>query len=136
MAPTILNGIQQDFVATTAQLIDLMYAPAADAKLKRLALQRLQEVDPGILYGDFNACDGFDVSARVTEITLPTLLICGQQDKMTPAKYSERLHEQLCNSELHLIADAGHMVMLEQPIEVTQLFSHFLDKINPIQVAE
>jgi pimeloyl-ACP methyl ester carboxylesterase len=134
VAPAILNGIQQDFTATTAHLIDLMVVPTANAQQKRLALQRLRQVDPVVLFSDFSACDQFDVSARMTEIALPTLIICGQQDKMTPVKYSERLHEQLRHSELHLLADAGHMVMLEKPAEVAQLFAQFLDKINPILV--
>ena len=134
VAPAILHGIQSDFTATTAQLIDLMVAPAALSQQKRLALQRLREVNPAVLSSDFTACDQFDVSARITEIMLPTLIICGQQDKMTPVKQSERLHEQLRNSELHLLADAGHLVMLEQPDVVTQLFGDFLASLNPTQV--
>jgi len=131
VAPAILQGLQHDFTGTTAQLIELMYAPTAPTQHKELALQRLREVDPAVLQSDFSACDQFDVSARVTEITLPTLIICGQQDKMTPVKYSERLHEQIHQSELHLLADAGHMVMLEQPAAVTQLFGDFLASLNP-----
>ena len=126
VAPTILNGIQRDFAATTTQLIEWMYAPTATAQRKRLALQQLRTVNPAVLAGDFSACDAFDVNARIAEIALPTLLVCGQQDKMTPAKYSERLHEQIRNSELHLLENAGHMVMLEQPQAVTQLFAQFL----------
>jgi pimeloyl-ACP methyl ester carboxylesterase len=135
VAPAILQGIQSDFTATTQQLIELMYSPAANPQTKRIALQRLRAVEPAVLHGDFSACDAFDVGARVAEITLPTLIACGQLDKMTPVKYSERLHEQLRNSELHLLANAGHMVMLEQADEMTQLFVNFLARISVAQVA-
>ncbi|CAN5777007.1 alpha/beta hydrolase [soil metagenome] len=130
VAPAILTGIQSDFAATTEQLVDLMYAPNANPQTKRLALQRLRAVDPTMLYNDFSACNGFDVSARITEITLPTLIVCGQLDKMTPLKYSERLHEQLPNSELHSLAGAGHMAMLEQAAETTELLAGFLARFN------
>ncbi|MCX6049853.1 MAG: alpha/beta hydrolase [Chloroflexi bacterium] len=130
VAPAILTGLQSDFTATTEQLVDLMYAPTANSQTKRLALQRLREVKPDVLYNDFSACNTFDVSTRVTEITLPTLIVCGQLDKMTPLKYSERLHEQLPHSELHGVADAGHMVMLEQAVETTELMASFLARVT------
>ncbi len=130
VVPTLLTGLQSDFAATTEQLVDLMYAPTVHSQTKRIALQRLRAVDPALLYADFSACNAFDVSAHVAEITVPTLIVCGQLDKMTPVKYSERLHEQLPNSELHGLANAGHMVMLEQPAETTRLLASFLARIN------
>jgi len=72
----------------------------------------------------------FDVSARLAEIALPTLIIGGRLDRMTPAKQSERLHEQIANSELHLLANTGHMVMVEQAVATTQLFAQFLARIG------
>ena len=94
---------------------------------KRLALQRLREVDPAVLYADFSACDAFDVSARVAEINFPALIVCGQLDKMTPVKYSERLHAQIQQSELHLLDNAGHMVMIERnSLDVAKLVDDWL----------
>lgn len=136
VAPAILNGIQSNFTSTTEQLIDLMYSPAAKPQTKHLALQRLREVDPSILYADFSACDAFDVSARVADIKLPTLIVCGQLDKMTPVKYSEHLHEQIYHSELQLLDNAGHMVMIEQAEKTTGLFADFLARIGAAQAAE
>lgn len=130
VAPAILQGIQNDFAATTEMLITWMYGSTVTPAQRRIYLQRLREVSPDLLYGDFSACDAFDVSARVDEIKRPTLIIGGQEDKMTPVKYSERLHTEIRQSELHLLAQAGHMLMLEQPAVVTPLFAAFMARIN------
>ena len=53
--------------------------------------------------------------ARLDELTLPTLIICGAEDKLTPVKYAQYLHSRLPSSTLQVIPDAGHYVMREQP---------------------
>jgi len=130
VAPAILNGIQTDFATTTANLIETMYGPTVDQPRRQRYLQGLREVDPAVLYADFCACDGFDVSARVGEINLPTLIICGQLDQMTPLKYSERLHAQLRHSEFHALDKTGHMAMIEQADATTQLLEKFLIEVG------
>jgi pimeloyl-ACP methyl ester carboxylesterase len=64
---------------------------------------------------DFTACQHFDIRERLGEITLPTLVVCGLDDRLTPYKFSEFLASHLTNAQLHGIPAAGHMVMLEQP---------------------
>ncbi len=71
---------------------------------------------------DFTACNSFDIRVRLGEITLPALVICGDNDRLTPLKYSIYLAENLPNARLAEIPGAGHMVMLEQP----DLFSRAL----------
>ena len=126
VAPAILNNIQTDFATATANLIEMMYGPTVDQPRRQRYLHALREIAPAVLHADFRACDGFDVSARIGEINLPTLIICGQLDQMTPVKYSERLHAQIRNSQLHLLDNTGHMAMIEQADETTRLFEQFL----------
>jgi len=58
---------------------------------------------------------------------LPTLIICGEEDKMTPVAYSRELAEMIPQSELSLIPHCGHMAMLEKPAIVTERIQTFLD---------
>jgi pimeloyl-ACP methyl ester carboxylesterase len=51
---------------------------------------------------------------NVEMISLPTLILVGDSDQLTPPKYSAYLHEKIKESEYHIIKDAGHSVMLEQ----------------------
>ncbi|MDO9303211.1 MAG: alpha/beta hydrolase [Anaerolineales bacterium] len=87
------------------------------------------EIRPPVLLGDLLACNEFDVTSQLDKITVPTLIICGAEDKMTPLKFSELLQSGIANSQLHVLDKAGHMVMLEQPDAVADLLKQFIDNI-------
>jgi pimeloyl-ACP methyl ester carboxylesterase len=125
----ILAGLQTNFDATTAQLIDWMYTPAFPPKQREQALAQLRANDPQTLHADFAACDAFDLRSAVSTITLPTLITCGTADLMTPVKLSETLHHSIAGSQLHLIEGAGHMAMIEQPAVVTGVIGAFVTQL-------
>ena len=130
VAPAILDGIRTDFAATTAQMMGWMVGSAFPANARRLALQRLRESNPDVLHGDFAACDAFDLRTEVQGLPIPAIIIVGEEDQMTPPKFSESLHASLPNSELHRLPNAGHMVQLEQPDRVTDLLARFVEEQN------
>ncbi len=80
----------------------------------------------GILYRDLKACDIFDVMLRLHEITVPTLIICGREDRLTPPKYSQFLAENLKEAELHIVPDARHYVMREQGEMVNRVIEEWM----------
>lgn len=110
------------------------FSSYADQRLVELASQRMAKLPANILLGDFNACDGFDVLDRVGEITQPTLIICGEEDQMTPVWFSQYLEENIPGSHLEVIPKAGHMVMLEQPEIVADIVKGFMEEINSNEV--
>lgn len=126
VAPAILDGIRTDFAATTETMMGWMVGAAFPASARRLALQRLRESDPDVLHRDFAACDVFDLRNEIQGLPIPATIIVGEEDQMTPPKFSESLHASLPHSELHRLPRAGHMVQLEQPDTVTQLLARFL----------
>ena len=83
-------------------------------------------MDPQVIHDDFLACDAFDRRADVSRIATPTLILCGDADRMTPVKFSQFLHKQIAGSQLIVVPGAGHMVMLEQPAAVAEAVAHFL----------
>jgi pimeloyl-ACP methyl ester carboxylesterase len=95
-------------------------------RLVQLAARRMSATNPSVLYQDLVACDKFDVSERLAEINLPTLVICGSVDKMTPLRLSEQLAAGIRGAQLEVIPDGGHMVMLEQPQAVAAAMAKFL----------
>ena len=62
----------------------------------------------------------------VSSIRVPALIICGNDDALTLPKYSSYLHEAIYGSQLTLIDDAGHMVMMEKPMEVNRAIEGFV----------
>jgi pimeloyl-ACP methyl ester carboxylesterase len=56
--------------------------------------------------------------------------MCGNADKLTPIKYSQYFKDRIKKSELCIIKDAGHLVMLEKPIEVNDAIYKFVEKLT------
>lgn len=83
-----------------------------------------------MLYRDLSACNVFDCMARLPELRLPTLIICGTDDRLTPVKYSQYLSEHIPGSTLHIIPNAGHYVMREQPEAVNAAIEAFLSPLD------
>ncbi len=77
-------------------------------------------------YYDFLSCDHFDIISEVGEIRQPALIVCGQEDRLTPVKYSQFLKKKIVGSQMEVIEGAGHLVMLENPRELSQAILGFL----------
>lgn len=58
-------------------------------------------------------------------IKCPTLIIGAKEDRLTLAKDSEVLHQNIVNSSYHLIEDCGHNIPLEKPQELHNLIYNF-----------
>jgi pimeloyl-ACP methyl ester carboxylesterase len=129
VSPQILAGIANDFEGTVDLLVRWMYGEGTDPNLLRLGARRLREVRPDVLYADFAACDAFDRRADVSRIDLPTLILCGEADVMTPLKSSEFLRDQIGNSQLVVVPGAGHMAALQQPQVVAGHIEAFLARL-------
>ena len=114
VAPQFLDGIKNDFENTARLLSENFFALAASATLQEKSFDQLRKTGSVVTYGDFAACDAFDVRTRISSILAPTLVICGRVDKMTPVKSSEFLAQNIPHAQLTVLENAGHMVMLEQ----------------------
>jgi 3-oxoadipate enol-lactonase len=64
------------------------------------------------------------------EISIPTLIICGREDVVTPLNESKFMNKQIKGSVLHVINNAGHVSNLEQPIKFNKLLRDFLNDFS------
>ena len=127
--PDILKLVVSDPASTTAFIVAQEYASGtAQASLDR-GQRLLQAVDPTVIYGDYSACDHFDVMAELGQIAAPTLVIVGAEDRFTPVKYGEYLARNIPRAQLLVIERAGHMVMLEQPEVVSKAVQEWLEQL-------
>lgn len=67
-----------------------------------------------------------DLRERIAGITARTLVIAGDQDRSTPVSSAELLVERIPDARLHVVADAGHFMFLEHPLEVASAIKDFL----------
>lgn len=102
------------------------FSKKADQVMIKAVIQQLIGIKPTIAVADWEACDAFDCRDRLEELQLPTLIIVGEEDKLTPVWYSEYLLKQIRGSTLEKIPEAGHYVMLEKPGEFNKAMLSFL----------
>jgi pimeloyl-ACP methyl ester carboxylesterase len=130
VSPRILDGIKKDFIEAVELICKLSFAKDVPEEMMRLAIAEMMKNSPDVLHGDFLACDRFDIMDEVQAINNPTLVICGDQDALTPIKYSRYLADKIPGALLEIVKGAGHMVMLEQPGEFNKKVEAFLNAVG------
>ncbi|HBA56078.1 MAG TPA: hypothetical protein DCZ04_16930, partial [Syntrophorhabdus aromaticivorans] len=128
--PAILDGLMKDKEATVRMIIDYAFSRKIPEKLKEKGFMDMMRCNAETIYNDFVACDRFDAMNLLKSIQTPSLIICGEDDLLTPPKYSEYLHKIIRNSQLNLIRDAGHMAPLEKPEEINNMILPFVAEIE------
>jgi pimeloyl-ACP methyl ester carboxylesterase len=73
------------------------------------------------------------VEDALHEIRIPTLLIWGTEDRLTPPAVARRFKERMFNAELELIPACGHAPMMERPDTFNRLLIEFLSVQNGAQ---
>jgi len=134
--PEWLEGLERDYLATTAEIVAHFYAPSTPDRLRQKSLEVMRHLPQQVTRADFLSADGFDVRDRLGGVLVPALVICGILDEMTPLRYSEFLHAHLPQAELVAIEGAGHMVMLEQPQAVSEAIRGFLRRLTGAPTGE
>jgi len=67
-----------------------------------------------------------DSTATLSTIKVPTLVVVGEEDTLTPPPLSVEMHKAISGSELVRIPEAGHMPNLEQPAAFNAALTTFL----------
>jgi pimeloyl-ACP methyl ester carboxylesterase len=129
VAPAILNGLKEDSEAAVGLICQWAFGPEAPEAIIRLGQRQMLAADPEVLYRNFVACDTFDVLDQLPKISVPTLILSGTHDTMTPSKYAVQLRDRIGGAELHLIEGAGHMLMIEKPAAVSKALTAFLSRL-------
>jgi pimeloyl-ACP methyl ester carboxylesterase len=92
-------------------------------------LSRSLNSDPVGLKGCLLAMQGrTDVTAYLSKIQIPTLVVCGEEDKFTPPTIMKKMAEKIVNSKFEIIPGAGHMSPVENLEYFNRTILHFLKK--------
>lgn len=127
--PTVLERQKSDSGNVIDSILRSAWAESTPEELKRLGRQPLDKIAPQVIHDDLRACKRFDLVGRLGEIGAPTLVICGQEDHMTPPEYSKYLAENIPGARLTIIENGGHMVALEQARAVANAVTEFIQHL-------
>lgn len=70
-----------------------------------------------------------DRVAELPGLDIPTIVIGGATDQITPPELSEQLAYRIPNATLHILPDCGHLSPLEQPDAVADLLRRWLEDL-------
>lgn len=68
-----------------------------------------------------------DYSGLLAQIRVPTLVVVGEDDQITPPVEAQFIHQQIAGSRLVMLAECGHLPPLEHPGRSTQLLQQWLE---------
>jgi len=129
--PTFLEALEKAvddpamWEEASSSTYDLIKPELADIIKKRAS-----ENGPGAFLNDLKACDKFDIMDRIESLAVPLLAICGDQDMMTPPKYSNYLVDKIDGSKAVIIPGGTHFVFAEKPSEVNEAIEAFLKELQ------
>ena len=71
-----------------------------------------------------------DRTPVLERITVPTLIMVGEEDELTPPEESRKMRERIAGSELVTIPEAGHLSSLERPDTFSEALGGFLRRLS------
>lgn len=129
--------------ATAQQARDRGPSPIADAMLGRLLSERTPRTVAARVRGTIMATpvaglvgalgamrDRPDSTGLLADLTLPTLVIVGEDDSITPPTDARRLAEAIPNARLAIVSGAAHLPPIEQPRATARLVADFMAQLD------
>jgi pimeloyl-ACP methyl ester carboxylesterase len=126
--PAIFETIDNDYPAFVEMIGKFASSQKTGPAVLELFRKEVGVCAPRTVYGDFQACNKFDVMQRLAEISVPVLVVSAEDDKLTPPKYGEFLESGIPNATRTHIMDAGHISPMEKPEQVNRAIIEFLDR--------
>lgn len=120
----------RDLRATAEARVDLLLAQPADLELRRGVMETMARIAPGAYRIGAEAVWLADQRDRVTEIRVPTLVIVGDQDRVTPPDLSNELVDLIITARLEVIPGAGHLANIEKPSLFNGIVEEFIRKLG------
>ncbi len=130
VAPEIVERIEKQFREFAPELVNMMLSRETSSDLREDVLQDVLSTRPETYLADFRACTGFDVMNRIGAIRLPTLVVNGADDMLTPLKYGEYLAMNIPGAVLKILHGTGHLPILERPNELVAVITAFLHSLD------
>jgi alpha-beta hydrolase superfamily lysophospholipase len=91
-----------------------------------LTLDEVRECRTSTLQSDVAIGRVIDVEDAARRLRVPTLILCGGHDELTPPALSQRLGALIAGSRVEIVPSAGHMLPLEAPEAVNRAIVSFL----------
>jgi len=129
--PDFLESLEDSIDAPAEWLKNIVEPPYSRVapEVREKVINGVVNVGAAVQLNDFRCCDKFDIMDKVNQVAVPTLVICGTEDDMTPVKYSQYLVNKIIGAKLVVIEGGSHHCFLEKPLEVNRAIGKFLKSL-------
>jgi hypothetical protein len=109
---------------------NILFAAGASPAAVALGMQELRACRPRTLAADVAIARGMDLTPAAADVRVPTLILCGSRDRVTPPALSRHLHATIAGSRLEIVDGAGHMLLIEAPGVVSRAIAAFATSVS------
>lgn len=120
-----------DMGALARARVPVLVGPDAEPELVTELIKVMSSINPAAFRLGSAAVWPADQRRRAREVTAPTLILCGSDDRVTPPALSYELAQLIDGARLKLIPRARHLPNLEQPAAFNEAVNGFLNEIEP-----
>jgi 3-oxoadipate enol-lactonase len=106
--------------------VDILLAQPASPKVRSEVVETMARIDPAAYCIGAEAVWLADQRDRAEEIRVPTLVLVGDQDLVTPPELSSELVDLIPEARMQVIQGAGHLTNLETPNEFNAIVEGFI----------
>jgi 3-oxoadipate enol-lactonase len=110
--------------------MDELLGNEATAELRAEAVEVMAAIDPQAYRLGAEAVWLADQRERAAAIRVPALVVCGDEDRITPPALSEALAALIPDARLEMIARSGHLANAEQPAAFNAAIDRFLSEVE------
>ena len=123
----VISAIERLGIATASQnVIERSFGSSAPRPLIEFAKNEVIQTPEFVARAAIKSLNESDSRATLKSIAVPTLVVVGEEDIITPPRESETLAAGIPSAELLIIEKAGHFPMLEQPAVFNRELRRFL----------
>ncbi|MEA2625967.1 MAG: hypothetical protein QOD06_2012 [Candidatus Binatota bacterium] len=102
------------------------YGDDVPPEVLREGWEQQVKTDPRVRYFDLLACRAMDYRARLGDLRVPALVVCGTRDTVAPPEASEELATAISGARLETIEGGGHFLYRERPEALGAAIQRFL----------
>jgi len=128
VSPKIINGLKENLQKTVETIAKWSFSKSASKDMIKDAIKMMLDNKKTIL-SDFLACNNYNGYKEANDINIPSMVIVGDGDVMTPLGLAKEAAQALKTTPV-TIENAGHMVQIENPEMLAQKLLHFLKDIK------
>lgn len=125
VAEPILQAISADFEQAVNMMKGIVFGPEMEDVVMQTAIDQMREAGREVSMIDFHACNSFDSTDNLKQVSATAIVCCGQRDFLTSPKKNKKLAESL-GCHYFEFKEAGHMIPIERPAELARLIESFL----------